>query len=821
MIYPGIHIHIMNMDFFKRSTRVLLLLLCGYGTICGSEGMHRNLILHYDRPAQHFEEALVIGNGTLGAIVYGGVNRDVISLNNLTLWTGEPDFGVTTPEAHKVIPVIRNLLNKEDYRGADREQYKVQGHYSQNYQPLGKLTITYRQAEIEDYRRSLDISNAIARTVCRKNGAPFSAEYFASAPDSAIVIRLKSNSKEGIHALLTYETPLPHFKMKNRNDEVMVEGYVAYHSYPVYLAGIARDEKHLYDPERGIRFRSLIRVVASDGKVKSYDTGELKLEGVHEAMILIVNVTSFNGFDKNPVTEGRDYRRLSEMRMSHAVGKSFDALRKNHVDDYRYYFDRVELDLGRTATEIAVLPTDLQLRLYTDEKQQNPELETLYFQYGRYLMIACSRTPGVPANLQGLWNEQVLPPWSCNYTTNINLEENYWAAETANLSEMHLPLMDFIRNLSRTGAATAQAYYGVDKGWCLGHNTDIWAMTCPVGLSVGHPSWACWNMGGAWLSTHIWEHYLFTQDVDFLRRYYPVLKGAAEFCMNWLVEKDGMLLTSPGTSPENLFITPEGYAAATSYGCTADLAMTRECLIDAMKAAEILKADKNFRREVKLVLSHLLPYRVGKEGDLQEWFHDWPDQDPRHRHQSHLFGLYPGHHLSLEGTPVLAKACARTLEIKGDETTGWSAGWRVNLYARLHDGEGAYRMYRRLLRNVSPDHYVGENARRGGGTYPNLLDAHAPFQIDGNFGGCAGMIEMLLQSDECSITLLPAIPVQWKDGKVKGLCARGGFVVDMEWKDGKVCMLNLTSRGGGKTKLRYNGKSQVLRLRAGEIKRLL
>jgi alpha-L-fucosidase 2 len=398
------------------------------------------------------------------------------------------------------------------------------------------------------------------------------------------------------------------------------------------------------------------------------------------------------------------------------------------------------------------------------------------------------------------------------------MEENYWAVETTNLSELHYPLLDFIVNLSKTGGETAKAYYGVDRGWCLGHNTDIWAMTCPVGLKDGDPMWASWNMGGAWSSTHIWEHYLFTGDKEFLREYYPVLKGAAEFCLGWLVEKNGKLMTSPGTSPENRYVTPDGYAGSVLYGNMSDLAMIRECLMDAREAAMTLGTDKSFCKEVEHALKRLQPYKIGKKGNLQEWYHDWEDQDPQHRHQSHLFGLYPGHHISLSETPDLAKACAKTLEIKGDNTTGWSTGWRVNLYARLQDAEGAYHIYRRLLKYVSPDNYKGDDARRGGGTYPNLLDAHSPFQIDGNFGGCAGVVEMLMQSTPESITLLPALPEQWKDGSVKGICARGGFVVDMEWKDGRVISLTLMARTDAKTKLFVNGKTLNVKMKKGEVR---
>ena len=779
-----------------------------------------NMKLHYDRPAEYFEEALVIGNGTMGATLYGGVKKDKISFNDITLWTGEPESENSSPDAFNVIPEIRALLDNEDYEGADKAQYKVQGHYSENYQPLGTLTIEYLDdtAGISDYHRWLDIGNATARTQYLKDGKLFTSDYFASAPDSVIVIRLKSENKEGIHALLSFDSPLPHSSQVADN-EISVEGYAAYHSFPVYYKA---EDKHRYDPERGIHFKTLVRVLSVDGSVKNrYSDSRIEIDGSTEVLILIANVTSFNGFDKDPVKEGRNYRSHVEKRMKCTIGKTYDALREAHIRDYKYYFDRVKLDLGNTDDDIAALPTDKQLLFYTDCKQQNPDLEELYFQFGRYLLISSSRTPGVPANLQGLWNESVLPPWSSNYTVNINLEENYWASGTTNLIEMQYPLIEFIANLSKTGRKTAKDYYGVERGWCLGHNSDIWAMTCPVGLNEGDPSWACWTMGGTWLSTHIWEHYLFTLDKGFLCKFYPVLKGAAEFCMDWLVEKDGKLVTSPGTSPENKYITPDGYVGATSYGNTSDLAMIRECLIDAAEASKVLGVDKSFRKRIKKTLSRLYPYQVGKDGNLQEWYYDWQDQDPYHRHQSHLFGLYPGHHLSVEETPELAAACARTLQIKGDDTTGWSTGWRVNLLARLRDGEKAYHMYRRLLRYVSPDNYKGEDTRRGGGTYPNLLDAHSPFQIDGNFGGCSGVIEMLMQSSTNKIVLLPALPESWADGRVQGICARGGFVVDMEWKNREVVSLIVSSLKGGRTEICFNGVSKKVVFKAGEKKRLL
>ena len=451
--------------------------------------------------------------------------------------------------------------------------------------------------------------------------------------------------------------------------------------------------------------------------------------------------------------------------------------------------------------------------------KEDKNLEILYFNFGRYLLISSSRTLGVPANLQGLWNHYLSPPWSSNYTMNINLEENYWLAENTNLSELHLPLLSFIKNLSVTGKVTANTFYGVDKGWAVAHNSDIWAMTNPVGqFGKEEPMWACWPMAGAWLSTHIWEHYSFTQNKEFLEKEgYPLMKGAAEFCMNWLVkDKNGFYITSPSTSPENQYITPNGFVGATAYGGTADLAMIRECFYKTIKAAKILNIDEDFVQQLESYLQKLYPYQIGKKGNLQEWYFDWEDKDPKHRHQSHLFGLFPGNHITPDKTPEFAKASKTTLEIKGDETTGWSKGWRINLWARLWEGNRAYKMYRELLRYVDPDNKKTENPRRGGGTYPNLLDAHPPFQIDGNFGGTAAVAEMLLQSDEKEIRLLPALPDAWSRGSVKGLCARGGFEISMTWRDKKLQKLTILSKNGGETTLINGEKSKKIALKKGK-----
>lgn len=745
-----------------------------------------SLSLWFQQPAKYFEETLVIGNGRLGGIIYGGTTTDRIALNDITLWTGEPDLQPTFPYAYRDLPAVRKALAQEDYKKADELNKKIQGHYSQNYQPLGDLYIDYLEPgeEIRSYRRELNLENAQATISYLRGWSAQQTDYFASSPDSVIVIRLQSKSPKGINARIRLTSQLPH-QTKSADGRITSDGYAAYMSYPGYHR--PEDGKAFYyDPNRGIHYRTIIQPVCQDGEVTCQDS-TLVLKGVHEALLLVTNATSFNGPEKDPVKQGRPYQQDADRIIKRAMTKSFDQLQKKHQQDYKALFNRVSLNLGQTDEQIRQLPTDLQLMRYTQNQEKNPELEALYFQFGRYLLISCSRTSGVPANLQGLWNEQLLPPWSSNYTSNINLEENYWAAETTNLPEMHMVLMDFIQNLTRTGAQTARAYYNVKQGWCLAHNTDIWAMTNPVGLQSGGITWANWNMGGAWVSTHIWEHYLFTRDRQFLEQYYPALQGAALFCMNWLVEKDGELITSPSTSPENEYKMPDGYEGASLYGGTADLAMTRECLTDALLAAKELGVDKAFQQKAQKTLARLRPYKKGSRGQLLEWYHDWEDLDWHHRHQSHLFGLYPGHQITPQGTPEVAQWAARSMEIKGDRTTGWSSGWRINLLARLGDAEGAYHMVRTLLRFVTPDKYREPDYSGGGGTYPNLLDAHSPFQIDGNFGGCAGIAEMLLQSTPEGYTLLPALPEQWKaQGEVHGLRTRTGKTISFAWKDGKV-----------------------------------
>lgn len=784
--------------------------------------------LHYNRPAEYFEEALVIGNGTLGGIVYGGTAVDKISLNDITLWTGEPcNMNIYSPDAHKTIPLIREALSKGEYQKADSLQRDVQGHFSQNYQPLGQLQIEYLDVDgqISNYRRWLDIGNATAHTVYHRGKYQYSLEYFATNPDSGLVIRLTTDNPAGIKTKLSLSCQLRN-NIYASDGMIINDGYAGYGSLPSYYDA---DEKFAYDENRGVHFRTIVKADAS--RVRE-NGASLIVEGGKDVTLYIVNATSFNGYDKDPVKQGRDYKAIANNALNNITSKSYNELISRHITDYKNIYDRVSLSLGGSDKMMNEKPTDVQLREYLDEKVFNPELEELYFQYGRYLLISCSRTPNVPANLQGLWNESILPPWSCNYTSNINLEENYWAAETGAMPEMHQSLLSFMKELQGSGELTAKAYYGVNKGWCLAHNTDIWAMTCPVGLRSGDPNWANWNMGGAWVSTHIWEHYSFSLDKAFLKEYYPVLKGAAEFCMNWLVESRDMmsdgksyLITAPSTSPENIYVNPQGYHGRTCYGGFADIAMIRECLADAKSAAIELGVDKQFVNQVDETLLRLQPYKIGKKGNLQEWFYDWEDEDPHHRHQSHLFGVYPGHHVEdgVNTRQEIYNAASRSLELKGDRTTGWSTGWRVNIYARLHDAENAYHIYRKLLSYVSPDNYKGPDARRGGGTYPNLLDAHSPFQIDGNFGGCAGVLEMLVQSEmnvdagkhEVVIELLPALPANWKDGEVHGVRARGGLSVDITWSDSKVGKLVITAQKACRITLICNGMSKSVKLKKG------
>ncbi len=750
------------------------------------------MTLQYDRSADYFEESLPIGNGRLGAIVYGGTDDNIIYLNDITLWTGKPVDRNLDREAHKWIPQIREELFREDYRKADSLQLHVQGPNSQFFQPLATLHIRdLNKGNVSSYRRQLDLDSALVSDCYERGGCTVAREYLASFPDSLIAIQL--TGKVNIAVSMTGQTP---HSAKAANGQITMTGHAT------------------GDPQQSIHFCTILRA-ETDGIVKAADS-TLTISGASQATLYIVNRTSFNGFDHHPVSEGADYLEQATNDSWHTRNLTYADMRRRHIADYRHFYDRVKLLLGTHEPYTPLLTTDALLKAYPANDSNNRYLEMLYFQYGRYLLISCSRTESVPANLQGLWTPHLWSPWRGNYTVNINLEENYWPAFTANLAEMAQPLDGFISALAANGQFTARNYYGINRGWCSSHNSDIWAMTNPVGEKNEKPEWANWNLGGAWLVNTLWERFLFTQDKAYLQDVaLPLMKGAADFCLDWLIDnprKPGELITAPSTSPENEYVTDQNYHGMTCYGGTADLAIIRELFQNVITACRLCGSNDTTPYEAALARLH--PYTIGSNGDLNEWYYDWRDYDPHHRHQSHLIGLYPGSHLT---SPDLLKACQQTLIQKGDESTGWSTGWRINLWARLGRGKEAYHIYQKLLSYVSPS--GGTNYHRGG-TYPNMMDAHPPFQIDGNFGGTAGVCEMLMQSrfsdTHSTIELLPACPEQWKDGSVSGLCARGGYEVCFSWKDGKVRDCTIKAGKDGTVTLSYNNMSKTLKLKAGQ-----
>ena len=757
--------------------------------------------LWYNKPAYAFEESLPLGNGKLGALVYGGANNDSIQLNDITLWTGVPVNPNEGGEAYKWIPKIREALFKEDYKTADSLQHYVQGHNSEFYQPLGMINIKdCNQGEFTDYYRELSLDNSLATVRYRRNGIQYTKEYFASHPDKMIAIKLSASQKRAINSDISLTSLIPH-QVKASRGQLTMTGHV------------------LGDEANSTHYCAMLQVKNTDGKVWASDS-VLHLKDVSEAIIYLINETSYNGFDKHPVKEGAPYIENIADDAWHLANFTYDEFKQRHIADYKKLFDRVSLSL-KGAKFDATRPTDRQLLAYNDNHESNPYLEQLYFQYGRYLLISSSRTKGVPANLQGLWAPALYSPWRGNYTININLEENYWPAEVTNLPELVAPVDGLVEGMSVTGRHNAQHFYGIDKGWCAGHNTDAWAMTNPVGTGNESPQWSNWAMGGAWLVETLWDHYDYTRDTEYLRNTaYPLMKGAADFLLEWLIpnpHNPNELITAPCTSPEADYITDKGYRGSSFYGGTADLAIIRELFKNTIKGAKALSIDNDYQQQLQSALNRLRPYHIGKRGNLMEWYHDWEDQDWHHRHQSHLLGLYPFHQISVNKTPELAAAATKTLEIKGDNSTGWSTGWRINLWARLHRADKAYQIYRKLLTYVSPEVYK-DSKHRSGGTYPNLFDAHPPFQIDGNFGGTAGVCEMLMQCDGETMDLLPALPQEWKAGEMKGLKARGTYGVSLAWNNGKMTRASITSKNGGNLTINYNGKQKVLSFKAGETK---
>lgn len=765
---------------------------------CGHAQQPR-LKLWYDQPANFFEEALPIGNGKLGAIIYGSPDDNQIQLNDITLWSGKPVDRDLDKGAYKWLPEIRKALFNENYKLADSLQRHLQGPNSAYYMPLATLHILDDSSgKPTDYYRELNIDSALCKDRYTRNGVTYTREYFLSNPDKVFIIKIKADQPGKLNLSLTLNSEINH-KVRASGNRLFMTGHA------------------IGDEQESTHFCSILKVTNKGGQISA--TGStLTLKNVDEAMLYFVNETSFNGFDKHPVKQGAAYITNAENDLKAVERLTYEQLREHHIADYQKLFNRFQLRLGKANSSENKLPTNVQLKNYTLNGGGNSYLETLYTQFGRYLLISSSRTKGIPANLQGLWNPLKKAPWRSNYTVNINLEENYWLAEACHLSELTMPLFTLMENLAENGRHTARNYYGIHRGWCSSHNSDIWAMTNPVGEKSENPKWANWNLGFAWLTQSLWEHYAYTMDKDFLRNTaYPLMRGASEFVSDWLIENQkqpGELITAPSTSPENTYML-DGYQGETCYGGTADLAIIRELLNNTLHAADILGINNDLTHELSGKLKRLHPYTIGHEGDLNEWYYDWDDYDIHHRHQSHLIGLYPGHHITLHGTPELAEASRKTLIQKGDRTTGWSTGWRINLWARLHDAQQAYHTYQKLL-NYVPAGKNETNYGGGGGTYPNLFDAHPPFQIDGNFGGTAGVCEMLVQSSLHEIELLPALPEQWSEGQVKGICARGGFVIDMAWSNGKITQATLYSKNGGSTMVKYNGKAKRIKLKKGQ-----